>query len=300
MKAIAIGSINMDFTMSVDHLPVKGETIAAKSFKESAGGKGANQAVALSRLGADVMMIGAVGRDGMGSILMNSLKRDGIETKGIKEVDAPTGNAFITVDVDGNNTIVVYPGANYELDIGWVEAFKEDIRASDFVILQMEIPIDTVVGSIELANRLGTNVILNPAPAKALPDHIYRMIDMIIPNETEIALLTGIEDVKQGARRLLEKGVKRVVVTLGEKGCLYVDAERELMMEGNKVRAVDSTAAGDAFTAGLAISFGRGDDLKSALKFANAVGALTVTRVGAQDSLPTYKEVEMFLRRQEK
>ncbi|MDI6601499.1 MAG: ribokinase [Thermoanaerobacteraceae bacterium] len=300
MKAVVIGSINMDFTMGVEHLPAKGETIAARSFKESPGGKGANQAAALSRLGADVMMIGAVGRDGMGEILIRSLAREGIDTSGVKVADASTGNAFISVDEAGNNTIVVYPGANYELNMDWVESFKEHIQVSDFVILQMEIAVDTVVKSIEMARKQGTRVILNPAPARPLPDHVYPMIDIIIPNETELALLTGTDDIRAGAKQLLKKGVKAVVVTLGDKGCFYADHDKEITMEGFEVKAVDSTAAGDAFIAGLTVSLGYGDDIKAAIRFANAVGALTVTKAGAQDSIPVYKEVEDFLRRHEK
>lgn len=298
MRAVVIGSINMDFTMGVEHLPAKGETIAANYFKESPGGKGANQAVALSRLGADVMMIGAVGRDGMGESLINALSRDRISGTGIKRADAATGNAFISVDSGGNNTIVVYPGANYELNMEWVESFKNEISAADYVILQMEIPTETVAGSIKLAHKLGARVILNPAPARPLPDDVYPMTDMIIPNETELSLLTGTEDIREGAQLLLRKGVKSVVVTLGSKGCFFMDGSREFKVEGFRVNAVDSTAAGDAFIAGLAVSLGNSRKIPEALRYANAVGAVTVTRPGAQDSIPTYKEVEDFLRGQ--
>lgn len=297
MRAVVIGSINMDFTMGVEHLPAKGETIAADYFKEGPGGKGANQAVALSRLGADVMMIGAVGSDGMGESLVRALGRDGISGAGIKKADSATGNAFISVDSKGNNTIVVYPGANYELDMEWVESFKDEISAADYVILQMEIPIETVAGSIELAHKLGTRVILNPAPARPLPEEVYPFIDMIVPNETELSLLMGTEDIREGAKLLLGKGVNSVVVTQGSEGCLFMDGSREFKAEGFKVNAVDSTAAGDAFIAGLAVLLGNSRDIQEALRYANAVGAVTVTRPGAQDSIPTYREVEDFLYR---
>ncbi len=297
MKAIVIGSINMDFTMAVQHLPAKGETITADHFKQSPGGKGANQAVALARLGADVMMIGAVGKDGMGKSLTAALAREGISTAGIEIADTATGNAFINVDHEGSNTIVVYPGANYRLDMDWVMGFRDEIAAADYVVLQLEIPTETAEGCIRLAHGLGTKVILNPAPARPLSDDIYPITDIIVPNETELKILTGTDDIVEGARLLLGRGVKSVVVTLGSKGCLYVDGVRGYREDGFKVHSVDSTAAGDAFIGGLAVSLGSGD-IRPGLRFANAVGAVTVTRQGAQSSIPTYGEAEEFLRRQ--
>lgn len=299
MKAVVIGSMNMDFTMDVDHLPSKGETVPAVRLRTSPGGKGLNQAVALARLGAEVLMVGAVGNDASGEVLLGNLPKDRIPDFSIKKVDDSTGNAFITVDSQGNNTIVVYPGANYKLDIGWVESFKGEIESADFVVLQMEIPVETVIASIELAHNLKTKVVLNPAPALPLPDDVYTMVDLIIPNETELALLTGESNVLEGARKLLKKGAKAVVVTLGSEGCLYKDENKEISVEGFKVNAIDSTAAGDAFIGGLLAALGRYEDIGTAMKFANAVGAITVTRPGAQESIPTYEEVEEFLRRRE-
>jgi len=299
MKAVVIGSMNMDFTMDVNHLPSKGETVPAVRLRTSPGGKGLNQAVALARLGAEVLMVGAVGNDASGEVLLHNLPKDRIPDFSIKKVDDSTGNAFITVDSQGNNTIVVYPGANYKLDIGWVESFKGEIESADFVVLQMEIPVETVVASIELAHNLNTKVVLNPAPAVPIPDDVYSMVDLIIPNETELALLTGESNVLEGARKLLKKGAKAVVVTLGSEGCLYKDPNQEISVEGFKVNAIDSTAAGDAFIGGLLTALGRHEDMGTAMKFANAVGAITVTRPGAQESIPTYEEVEEFLRRRE-
>ena len=299
MKAVVIGSINMDFNSTVDHLPVKGETITAGRFKESPGGKGANQAVALSRLGGDVTMIGVVGGDGTGKSLIEVLKDAGIPDGGIKVADTATGSAFITVDKQGSNTIVVYPGANYQLDMDWVEGFKDEIAVADYVVAQMEVPTQTVEESIKLAHELGTRVILNPAPARPIAEGIYPMMDVIAPNETELKILTGTEDIRKGAGLLLAKGVKSVVVTLGSQGCYYTDGKEEITAEGFKVDAVDSTAAGDAFIAGLAFKLGI-CGVREALEFANAVGAVTVTKPGAQDSIPTYKEVQEFLRRRKK
>jgi len=297
MKAVVIGSMNMDYTMVVDHLPARGETVTAVRLRTSAGGKGLNQAVALARLGVEVVMVGAVGDDASGKALLGNLPKDHIPDFAIKKVDDSTGNAFITVDSQGHNTIVVYPGANYKLDMGWVESFKGEIASADFVVMQMEIPLDTVVSSIELAHSLGTTVVLNPAPALPLPPEIYPMIDLIVPNETELTLLTGQNDVLEGARKLLEMGAKAVVVTLGSSGCLYEDTSQEILVEGFKVKAVDSTAAGDAFIGGLLSALGRREDIRTAMTFANAVGAITVTRPGAQESITTYEEVKDFLRR---
>lgn len=299
MKAVVIGSMNMDFTMDVDHLPSKGETVPAVRLRTSPGGKGLNQAVALARLGAEVLMVGAVGNDASGKVLLGNLPKDRIPDFAIKTVDDSTGNAFITVDSQGNNTIVVYPGANYKLDMHWVESFKGEIESADFVVLQMEIPVETVIASIELAHNLNTKVVLNPAPAVPLPDYVYTMVDLVIPNETELALLTGESNIVEGARKLLQMGANAVVVTLGSEGCFYKDAHQEISVEGFKVNAIDSTAAGDAFIGGLLTALGRHEDIGTAMKFANAVGAITVTRPGAQESIPTYEEVEEFLRRRE-
>jgi ribokinase len=163
----------------------------------------------------------------------------------------------------------------------------------------MEIPVETVIASIELAHNLNTKVVLNPAPALPLPEYVCTMVDLIIPNETELALLTDESNVLEGARKLLKMGAKAVVVTLGSEGCLYKDANQEISVEGFKVNAIDSTAAGDAFIGGLLTALGRHEDIGTAMKFANAVGAITVTRLGAQESIPTYEEVEEFLRRRE-
>lgn len=301
LKFIVIGSINMDFNFKVSHLPLKGETLKATVFKTTPGGKGANQAVALARLGGKVMMIGAVGSDEAGISLKKSLLQEGIDIKAIKDVDTPTGNAFITVDEKGNNTILVFPGANGGLDSKWIYNFTDEIKEASYVILQLEIPLCTVIDAIELSHKIGTRIILNPAPAQELPKEIFPQINILTPNETELALLTGIDvitedDVLKASNILIEKGVQKVVVTLGEKGCFYMDRENHYFVKSFKVDSVDSTAAGDAFTAGFAIALAEQRSLNDTLKFANAVGALTVTKTGAQESLPFRADVENFLR----
>jgi len=305
LKIVVIGSLNMDFNFKVPYLPTKGETLKAVSFKTTPGGKGANQVVALARLGADVLMIGAVGRDDMGKSLKQSLLNDGVDINGIKDVDIPTGIAFITVDGVGNNTILVFPGANDGVDFEWIYNFSEEIKDASYVILQLEIPLKTVINAIEFCYKMKTKVILNPAPAQKLPEEIYPKIDILTPNETELSILTGMQatrddEIIKAAQSLINKGVGRVIVTLGERGCFYMDEEGHDFIEGFKVNPVDSTAAGDAFTAGFTVALAECMPVKDALRFAGAVGALTVTKSGAQESLPFRQEVEEFLRGQVK
>lgn len=289
----------MDYNFEVKKLPQKGETIPVQGFTTAPGGKGANQAASIARLGGEVLMIGVVGDDDNGHTLKKSMEDMGASTA-LKTVTTPTGNAFITIDEKGDNTILVYPGANYDMDISWVEKYTDEIKEASFVILQLEIPINTVIDCITLANKLGTKVILNPAPAKELPDEIFPMIDIITPNETELSALADIkvenlEDVRRASSKLLEKGVKNVVVTLGEQGCFFKNSKEEYFGESFKVKAVDTTAAGDAFNGALAVALGEGKPIKDALKFSNAVGALTTTKLGAQKSLPLRQDVQSFI-----
>lgn len=289
----------MDYNFKVESLPKKGETIPAQGFTTSPGGKGANQAASIARLGGEVLMIGAVGDDANGSILKASMEEIGVVTA-LNTVKIPTGNASITIDRNGDNTIIVYHGANFDIDISWVKKYTDEIREAAFMILQLEIPLGTVVDCITLANKLNTKVILNPAPAKELPDKIYPMVDIITPNETELSALTDIkvenlEDVSRAAHELLEKGVKNIVVTLGEHGCFYKNSKEELFIKSFKVKAVDTTAAGDAFNGALAVALGEGKPIKDALKFSNAVGALTTLKLGAQRSLPSRQDVQNFI-----
>lgn len=294
MRIVVIGSINMDYVSQVANLPQKGETITANNYHISPGGKGANQAVAAKRLGADVLMIGALGNDSAGKDLYSRLEKEGIDVSGILFSDTATGNAIITVDEKGSNTIVVFPGSNAKLDEAWVEGFRDEIKNADCVILQLEIPMETVAASVKLSKEYGTRVILNPAPAKDIPLEVYKNVDMITPNETELEKLTGTGDVKKGAKILIDRGVKEVVVTLGDKGSYYLNNEKELLVKPVKVNAIDSTAAGDSFNAALAVVLNENLDIEASLHFSNIVGALTTTKVGAQNSLPYRDEVESF------
>ncbi len=298
MKIAVIGSINMDYSLKVKMLPEKGETILADSFYTAPGGKGANQAVAAKRLGAAVYMIGAVGKDSNGKELSDKLKKEGVETSGIKSVDTPTGNAMITVDNDGSNTIVVYPGANGDMDEDWLIKNLTTIEDSDFIIMQLEIPVKTVIAAVKLAKRLNKKVILNPAPASVLPEEVFKGIDFITPNETELAVMTDTRDIEKGAEILLNKGVENVIVTLGHKGCYFKNKEDEIYIKPYKVRSIDSTAAGDSFNAAIAVALSEGKTYRQALQYANAVGALTTTRPGAAETLPFKDDVEKFMERE--
>lgn len=295
MDVVVIGSINMDYTVKVNKLPQREETILATTFHVAAGGKGANQAVAARRLGANVLMIGALGNDNMGKELKEKLEDEGIDVSGIKFVDKPTGNAMITVDSSGSNTIVVYPGANEELDINWIEKYSDKIKNCDYVILQLEIPLETVLGAVKLAKKWDKKVILNPAPAKEIPEEIYKYVDIVTPNETELATITGNDDIKKGAEELIHRGARSVVVTLGDKGSYYIDSDNEMTISPIKVNAVDTTAAGDSFNGALAVGLCEGKDIAVALEFANVVGALTTTKIGAQVSLPYREEVDKLI-----
>jgi ribokinase len=295
-----IGSLNMDLVSYVTRLPQTGETVIGKDFQQMPGGKGANQADAIAKLGAPVRMLGGVGEDALGKALLTSLHKDGVDIAQIESfTDCPTGMATITVDDEGNNCIVVTPGANYRFAAECLENSKAAIAASEIIVTQLEIPVETVRYSLKLAKKLGKTTILNPAPACTLDDALLSVVDILIPNETELELLSGITtrnetETLEAARKLINRGVKEVIVTLGAKGCIYVSSERYRIFEAYQVDAVDTTAAGDSFIGGLAVALSEGKTIEEAVSFAMAVAALTVTKKGAQSSLPCRCEVEEF------
>lgn len=298
-KIVVVGSLNMDMVAKVDHTPVVGETILTNKMELIPGGKGANQAYAAGRLGADVSMLGAVGNDSYGDALLGSLKYAGVDVSSIlRKQGENTGIAMIAVNTDGDNCIIVVSGANATLSVEDIEQNLELIKSADVVVLQLEIPLDTVLYTAKTAKAYGKTVILDPAPVpKVFPEELYRYVDIIKPNETELAMLTGLtaseDDIKTGAQMLREKGVKEIMVTLGEKG-VFIDSEAcgEYLISGYKVNAVDTTAAGDSFTAALALKIAEGNSIVEAAKFANKVASIVVTREGAQSSIPTLEEVE--------
>lgn len=300
MKRICvIGSLNMDLVVKVDNMPKAGQTLIGSNFKEVPGGKGANQAVAMARLNGNVSMIGKVGNDGFGQTLINALKNDKVCTNYINVENGPTGVALITVDKNAENCIVVAPGANFNLTPNDIDENIEAIKNSDIVVVQLETPLDTIKYTLKKAKELGKYTILNPAPAVVLEDELIENVDLLTPNETELEIISGVqinceEDIQLAAKKMIQKGVKELIVTLGSKGSLYINKEKSMFKKAYKVEAIDTTAAGDSYTGALSVAFANNKNIEEAMDFASKVGALSVMKEGAQSSLPTLKDVENF------
>ncbi|SEG64395.1 ribokinase [Paenibacillus sp. UNC499MF] len=304
-KIAVAGSINMDLVVTAERAPVPGETVMGREFRMIHGGKGANQAVAAARLGAQVSMIGCVGDDTFGAKMLEGLRREGIDTAFVSTAEeTSSGVALIQVQGGGDNSIVVVPGANAALTPERVSQAEEAIRRADVLLVQLEIPPEAVRRAVEIARLHGVKVILNPAPATELPLSLLRQIDLITPNETEALILTGGTadasgqdgtSVSDSMRRLKEMtDGAGIVVTCGGKGVLYDLHGEQGAHPAYRVEVADTTAAGDSFNAGLAVRWSEGAPLEEAVRFASKVGALTVTRFGAQTSLPAREEVEAF------
>lgn len=300
-KIVVIGSLHTDLTIKVKTLPRIGESILGESFKKSPGGKGANQAVAAARLGADVTLIGRVGADLFGKDLIKNLLENGINTKHIIEDSGTfTGIALIMVDEEGNNILAVASGADTRNRIEDIDKVGEIIRSSDILLIQLEIPLPIVEYAINMAFNEGVKVLLNPAPAQKLSKDLLKKVYVLIPNENEAEILSNVEikdlhSSHQCAEKLLESGVENVVLTLGKNGAIVATKEDIVHIKGLKVNVVDTTGAGDAFCGALAVALSRGKELKDAAKYANYAGALATTKIGAQEALPTKKEHEEFI-----
>ena len=300
-KILVVGSFMMDLVVRTPRVPENGETIIGTSFNRFPGGKGANQAVAAARLGGAVTMAGKVGSDDFGDEFLSVLASEGINTAYIlRDSQAATGVGFITLDHAGNNRIVVVPGANLRYSVQDLAQIESLIKDSDILIMQLEMDMSVIEHAVELAGRYQVPVVLNPAPARALNDELLRGVTYLTPNETEAEILTGvkvtsIDRAKEAAEALLEKGVKTVVLTLAEKGALVASNAGATHVSGFTVQPVDTVAAGDAFNGAFAVAISKGKSLVEACRFANAVGAIAVTRPGAIPSLPSAAEVERFL-----
>ncbi len=295
-KILVIGSLNMDLVTMTSKHPKLGETIIGKRFFEISGGKGGNQAVASGKLGVDVTMLGTVGRDSYGAKLIENLRGNNIDVSYIRKVEASTGIATIVVDDNAHNTIIVVPGANFAITEKDIDNTISLIQDADIVLLQLEIPFAVVKHVLVKAKAYGSITILNPAPAQELTEQVLKNIDFLIPNEIELELLSGMptsnkEEVLHAGRTLIEKGAKNIIVTMGENGSMYISKERNFTIEIQKVNAVDSTAAGDSFIGGVVRMLVEGKGIEEAMQFGAKVGAITVTKKGAQSSLPTYEEV---------
>ncbi|MEU6314434.1 ribokinase [Streptomyces sp. NPDC047014] len=292
MTAIAVlGSTNMDLVAYVPKAPRLGETVTGRAFRTVPGGKGANQAVAAARSGGKVVMIGAVGADEFGVRLRSALTAAGVETASLRTVEGASGTAHITVDDEGGNSIIVVPGANAAVT-GLEPGDEARIAAARTLLLQLELPMSAVLAGAAAARARGVRTVLTPAPAQQLPADLLAATDLLVPNEHEAAALTGLTDPRRAAEALLDT-VPEVVVTLGSAGVLYAARGREpLAVPAPRVRAVDTTAAGDTFVGALAVALGEGRPMPEALRWASAAAALSVQRHGAQDAMPTRAETD--------
>lgn len=297
-KILIVGSLNMDLVMKMDRMPAIGETVLGSGMRYIPGGKGANQACAAGRLGGRAVMLGCLGRDDFGEVLKQSLAESGVDYSGIRQTDTCSGTASIYVDSNGDNSIVVIPGANSTCDTEYLKEMDDAFSKCTYVLLQMEIPEESVCYAVRRAKELGKTVILNPAPApECLPKEILPMIDYLTPNETELLKLTNqsgedIDSIRKGACRLLEQGVKHVIVTLGKQGCMLVSEGRTELFPVRKVASVDTTAAGDCFNGAFAVALSEGKNVEEAIRFSNLASSIAVTREGAQKSLPSRDEIE--------
>ena len=299
---LVIGSLNMDLIATCARLPAPGETVPGTGFATLPGGKGANQAVAAARLGARTFMAGCVGADPFGAALRADLAAAGVDIAHVAEVPGPTGTALIAVDAAGANQIVVVPGANAATDPARIDRALAAVPGPGILLLQHEIPSASVAHAVRAGHAAGWFVLLNPAPARPVPAGVMGAIDLIAPNETEAALLLGhplrtAEDAAAGARALCALGARAALITLGAAGAVYADAGGVRTQPPVAVRAVDTTGAGDAFLGALATVLAAGSRIDEALGFAAAAAALSVTRPGAQASLPARRDVEAFISR---
>jgi len=297
---VVVGTMHMDFTVYVDHLPRPGETVLGRGFEMSPGGKGANQAVAISRLGGISYLVSRVGKDYVGDLLLDNARRNGVRIDFVKrDPEAHSGVALIFVDESGENMIAVAPGVDSRISPADVRKAETALAEASAVLAQLEIPVETAVEAVRVAKSKGKITILNPAPAKPLPEEVYSLIDILTPNVRELEALAGVaveadEDVVSAANLLRERGVKAVVVTLGKRGAMIVDERGHRVVSTYEVPVVDTVGAGDAFNGALALALSLGASIDEAVSFANMVAAIKVTRRGAQAGLPRTVDVLRF------
>lgn len=301
-KICVVGSINMDLTAFVNKFPKPGETITGNLFGSYPGGKGANQAVAIGKLGGDITMLGKIGDDEFGIKYLKVFEEDHVNSLGVKsELSINTGIAVIEVNHSGENQIIVIPGANSRVDIDFINHNLELLSECDIFLFQLEIPLETVIYTIKMLKKSNKTIILDPAPAKILPNEIYSYIDFITPNETEIEILTGVkinneEDLKKASNLLISRGVNTVIAKAGKKGAYIINKENFEYIPSFKVTTVDTTAAGDSFNGGFAFSLSNGYGIEESVRFANAVAAISTTGLGAQGAMPDLDTVKIFLK----
>lgn len=298
-RITVVGSMNMDLVVKTDEIPKIGETLLGNELLQIPGGKGANQGVSIAKLEGDITFLGKVGKDGFGDELLKSMEEAGVNTEHIEKEDTSTGIAIINVDKDGNNNIVVIPGANGMVDEGYLHRHLVAFEEADIVVFQLEIPLETVREGLKIAKEHGKTTILNPAPAMELDEEIIGNIDILVPNEHELERISGVEikddeSIIRAAKVLLDKGINKIIVTLGSKGALYIDSNRNQFFKAYDVNVVDTTAAGDSFIGGFVASYIGDKDIERAIDMGQRTAALAIQKVGAQSSLPNKEEVENF------
>ncbi len=294
-----LGSINMDMVARVPHMPVGGETLTADKYYVNPGGKGANQAVAIAKLGGKVAMIGKVGSDETGDALKNNLKAMGVDESMVTRADVPSGIAMIIVE-GGENRIILYKGANHSVTKADVDEGLKNAKPGDALVMQLEIPLETVTYAAAVAKQKGMLVLLNPAPAVPLGEELLKNVDIIAPNETETEILTGVGldsdvHIALAVKKLYQLGVKRVIITMGSRGSIVAEGQTITPVEPRKVKAVDTTSAGDTFVGATVLRYLDGDTLEDAARFASVASSITVTREGAAQSIPTLEEVKKVI-----
>ena len=294
-----LGSINMDMVARVPHMPVGGETLTADKYYVNPGGKGANQAVAIAKLGGKVAMIGKVGSDETGDALKNNLKAMGVDESMVTRADVPSGIAMVIVE-GGENRIILYKGANHSVTKADVDEGLKNAKPGDALVMQLEIPLETVTYAAAVAKQKGMLVLLNPAPAVPLGEELLKNVDIIAPNETETEILTGVGldsdvHIALAVKKLYQLGVKRVIITMGSRGSIVAEGQTITPVEPRKVKAVDTTSAGDTFVGATVLRYLDGDTLEDAARFASVASSITVTREGAAQSIPTLEEVKKVI-----
>ncbi len=294
-----VGSINMDLLVKTDEIPKIGETLIGNELLQIPGGKGANQGVTIAKLKKDITFLGKVGNDSYGEVLLQSMSDAGVNIDHIEKTDGGTGIAVIHVDQVGQNNITVILGANNEVDQAYVSRHQEAFEKAKLVLFQLEIPIETVKESLKLAKKLGKITVLNPAPAQELDDETIKNIDILVPNEYELERISKVkvtdqQSILRASQILLRKGVKKLIVTLGSQGVLYIDQKRHKFYEAYKVNVIDTTGAGDSFIGGFVSSYVEDENIERAIDTGQKVAALAIQKVGAQSSLPTLEDLENF------
>ena len=302
---LVLGSINIDLTTIADEIPRVGETVIGQSFCQYPGGKGANQAVCAAKLKTDVRFLGKVGKDIYGDFMLGKMSESGIDVSRVERSEESTGIAAISVDSNGQNSIIVVPGSNFSLDCAYIDRNIDAIEDCDIILAQHEIPLNVTEYAFKMAKSLGKTTILNPAPANAISGAMIELADILIPNEHELSRLTGMPcesagDISKAAAMLQAQGVKIVIATMGKAGVMVAEKGRTRVFPAYSVDAVDTTAAGDSFIGGFAASYVRDGDIDAAIAYGQTAASYSVQYKGAQSSMPDFEQFESYRRMMEK